>query len=577
MIYRTVKPFIFLVLLVVLISTACWNTGGKTETVAPEKPQSSDATQEEPSAPEEPSNSTGGAVNNIDDVKGAVFQIIGTGTYYDVTDGQQLNAEWGGSGFFIDSSGIGVTANHVVAGAALLKAYVNGETKPRSVTVLGTSECADLAVVKVQGNDFPYLEWYDSTEKSGLDVYAAGFPLVEPEYNLTKGILSKVDADGQTAWASLDYIYGHDAKINGGNSGGPLVTEDGKVVGINYRTRSSVDQQFAIPAPLAIPLVRQLEDGQNIASVGLAGTAIVFGPNGEYPGIWVESTTTGGVADKAGILPGDIIHEVETILIATDGTMKDYCDILRGHQEGEPLKVMVYRPGTDELLEGSLNGDKLVSTGYAGLSGNNNNSGNTGNSGTSGSSTSINTEFDGDIAEEGWYTYLFDLYNKKAEGSVEQKPGRMVISVDTDRTGVYAFNQNLVGADVIVGTTETKVDGPNRMNVSLICRKSDKGWYEFSIESGGYYQIWKWDPNAGDNGYYYTLKRAASKYIKMQNETNQLEAQCIGSDLSFYINGKLAGSVVDRELTEGETGLGVYDFDLKGSVVEFESYYAEIQ
>ena len=63
----------------------------------------------------------------------------------------------------------------------------------------------------------------------------------------------------------------------------------------------------------------------------------------------------------------------------------------------------------------------------------------------------------------------------------------------------------------------------------------------------------------------------------MQNETNQLEAQCIGSDLSFYINGKLAGSVVDRELTEGETGLGVYDFDLKGSVVEFESYYAEIQ
>ena len=130
---------------------------------------------------------------------------------------------------------------------------------------------------------------------------------------------------------------------------------------------------------------------------------------------------------------------------------------------------------------------------------------------------------------------------------------------------------------MIVGTTETKVDGPNSMNVSLICRKSDKGWYEFSIESGGYYQIWKWDPNAGDNGYYYTLKRAASKYIKMQNETNQLEAQCIGSDLTFYINGKLAGSVVDRELTDGETGLGVYDFDLKGSVVEFESYYAEIQ
>ena len=217
---------------------------------------------------------------------------------------------------------------------------------------------------------FPvFLDWYDGTVKTGLDVYAAGFPLVEPEYNLTKGIVSKVDAGGQTYWASLDYIYGHDAKINGGNSGGPLVTEDGKVVGINYMSRASVDQQFAIPGELAVPIVDQLQEEKNVASVGLAGQAVVFGPNGEYPGIWVESTTTGGIADKAGILPGDIIHEVETILIATDGSMKDYCDILSGHKEDDPLKVMVYRPTTDEILEGTLNGDKLVSTGVAGLSG----------------------------------------------------------------------------------------------------------------------------------------------------------------------------------------------------------------
>ena len=96
--------------------------------------------------------------------------------------------------------------------------------------------------------------------RSGLDVYAAGFPLVEPEYNLTKGIVSKVNADGQTNWASLDYIYGHDAKINGGNSGGPLGTTDGKVVGINYMSRASVDQQFAIPGDLATPIVKQLQE-----------------------------------------------------------------------------------------------------------------------------------------------------------------------------------------------------------------------------------------------------------------------------------------------------------------------------
>ena len=105
--------------------------------------------------------------------------------------------------------------------------------------------------------------------------------------------------------------------------------------------------------------MKKLQDEQNVASIGLAGSAIVFGPNGEYPGIWVESTTTGGIADNAGIKPGDIIHEVETILIATDGTMKDYCDIMRGHTEGDPLKILAYRSSTDEILEGTLNGDKL--------------------------------------------------------------------------------------------------------------------------------------------------------------------------------------------------------------------------
>ena len=93
------------------------------------------------------------------------------------------------------------------------------------------------------------------------------------------------------------------------------------------------------------------------------GQAIVFGPDGEYPGVWVQSITTGSIADKAGIEPGDIIHEVENILVASDGTMKEYCDILRSHDDTDPLKVVVYRYGTDEILEGTLNGDEIEATG----------------------------------------------------------------------------------------------------------------------------------------------------------------------------------------------------------------------
>ncbi len=348
------KHKLLIPIFILMLATMACNLGtSKVETPAPViatlDPAVNTTVEEKPEANP---NSSSGAVDNIDDVQGAVFQIIGTGTINDIDQGEILNAEWGGTGFFIDSNGIGVTNNHVVAGAAILKAYVNGETTPRSIKVLGKSECSDLAVVQVEGNDFPYLEWYDGTVKTGLDVYAAGFPLVEPEYNLTKGIISKTNANGQTDWSSLPFIYGHDAKINGGNSGGPLVTTDGKVVGINYMARASVDQQFAIPAELAIPVVDQLKDKKDVSSLGISGIAVTFGPNNEYPGIWVESTATGSVADKAGVEPGDIIHEIEDILVATDGTMKEYCEILGSHDETSPMKIMVYRWQTMNFWKG---------------------------------------------------------------------------------------------------------------------------------------------------------------------------------------------------------------------------------
>ncbi len=192
------KKLLIPVFILMLVSLACNLSADKVATPDDQPAVTLEAT----SPPKTDDRPSSGGVNNIDDVQGAVFQIIGTGTINDIDQGEILNAEWGGTGFFIDSSGIGVTNNHVVAGAAILKAYVNGETTPRSIKVLGKSECSDLAVVQVEGNDFPYLEWYDGTIKTGLDVYAAGFPLVEPEYNLTKGIVSKTNANGQTNWAS---------------------------------------------------------------------------------------------------------------------------------------------------------------------------------------------------------------------------------------------------------------------------------------------------------------------------------------------------------------------------------------
>ncbi len=556
------------ILILMLATLACNLTGNSKTTDVPQQATIEPADTrvvDEPVASPMPASD---AVDNIDDVQGAVFQIIGTGTINDVDEGEILNAEWGGTGFFIDSSGIGVTNNHVVAGAALLKAYVNGESEPRSIRVLGTSECADLAVVKVEGDDFPYLDWYDGTVKTGLDVYAAGFPLVEPEYNLTKGIVSKTNADGQTYWSSLPYIYGHDAKINGGNSGGPLVTTDGKVVGVNYMSRASVDQQFAIPAQLAIPIVAKLKDRTNVASLGLSGSAIVFGPDGEYPGIWVESTTTGGVADKAGVEPGDIIHEVEDILIAMDGTMKEYCEILRSHEESDPLKIVVYRNGTDEILEGTLNSKDLEVTGYAGLS-----NSSTGDGTDSGTQTSTDSNEPFRVEEfdnySDWWTWF--LTNGNGDYTdIYFDEGRMKFDLtDTDIYAYLVYGEYIYEDVYLHALVENR--GKNSNSISLLCRYDEnKGWYEANIGSDGLYDILRFDGSV-DTGGYKMLTSGGSNNIRTGMEYNEYTFSCNGSTLTLWINGVQTNSIKDNSFKEGLIGISASSYNVVPINVEFES------
>jgi hypothetical protein len=88
-----------------------------------------------------------------------------------------------------------------------------------------------------------YAKWYDGPITPGLAVYVGGFPLGDPEFTLTRGIVSKERASGETSWALVDAVIEHNATINPGNSGGPLVTQDGKRVGINYASDPRFDSQ----------------------------------------------------------------------------------------------------------------------------------------------------------------------------------------------------------------------------------------------------------------------------------------------------------------------------------------------
>lgn len=317
--------------------------------------------EEPPAEPETPAEeeTAGGAASSLEEVEGATIRIMSQGSFVDPEVGTMMNAPGQGSGFIIDPSGIAITNNHVVTGAAFLEVFLEGESEPRNARLLGVSECSDLAVIDIEGEDLPYLEWYEGDLKVGQEIYVAGFPLFgNEEYTLTRGIISKAEADGETNWASVDHVLEVDATINGGNSGGPLVTGDGKVVGINYAGRDDTRQGFSISRDEALEVIEILRQGQDHNSIGINGQAVIS-DDGSIAGIWVASVASGSPADNAGVQAGDLITKLEGLVLATDGTMSDYCDILRGHDADDVLSIEVLRFDTQEILSGQLNGREL--------------------------------------------------------------------------------------------------------------------------------------------------------------------------------------------------------------------------
>jgi serine protease Do len=348
---------LLLSLLLIYVLVACGGGEEPEVGITPEAGATTDPQATAPATEPTAETATSGAVSTYQDVVNAIVQIEAQGSFVDPEFGMMLNTAGRGSGFIIDPSGIAVTNNHVVTGAAFLQVWVGGEGEPRNARILGASECSDLAVIDIDGDGFPYVEWSTTPPTLGTEVYAAGFPLGDPEPTLTRGIVSKEEADGESNWASVDNVIEHDATINPGNSGGPLVTADGKVIGVNYAGSSETNQYFSITAAEALPVIEQLRAGSDLNSIGVNGTAINDGES--LSGIWVASVKSGSPADATGIQAGDIITSLEGLILSTDGTMADYCDILRSRNMTDTMAVEVLRYETSEFMEGQLNGREL--------------------------------------------------------------------------------------------------------------------------------------------------------------------------------------------------------------------------
>jgi len=222
-----------------------------------------------------------------------------------------------GSGFLISADGYILTNNHVVEKADVVNVKLQKGEKTFKAKVIGTDPETDLALIKIDnGGSLPYLKLGDSSKmRVGDWVVAIGNPF-GLSHTVTAGIIS---AKGRIIGAGpYDDFIQTDASINPGNSGGPLLNQAGDVIGINTAiVASGQGIGFAIPSSIAKDVVTQLKEkgkvrrgmiGVTIQSVD-ENTAKALGLSKDT-GALVSQVNPGGPADKAGIVAGDVITEL---------------------------------------------------------------------------------------------------------------------------------------------------------------------------------------------------------------------------------------------------------------------------
>lgn len=146
---------------------------------------------------------------------------------------------------------------------------------------------------------------------------------------------------------------------------------------------------------------------------------------------------------------------------------------------------------------------------------------------------------------------------------------RLSFIIDGEDTWVYSVYQGAFDyTDIQIDVDVTVVSGPNRNNLSIVCRQSDLGWYEFNILSGGLWTIYKYDETNG----YRELSSGGSTAIKMGQNENHLTATCVGNTLTFFINDVKVGTATDGAFREGTFGMSASTFNIGKLNVRFRDF-----
>ncbi len=273
-----------------------------------------------------------------------------------------------GSGFLVSADGYIVTNNHVVAEADSIKVTMdgqNGKAKDYKATLIGSDEETDLALLKIDASNLPFLTFGNSDNlKVGEWLLAIGNPF-GLDHTVTAGILSAINRNIRSG--PFDNFLQTDASINPGNSGGPLLNMAGQVIGINTAIIASGQGiGFAIPSNMAAKIIDQIKDGKKISRGWIGVTIQDVDENvakalglKDQAGALVGNVLDNEPAQKAGIRDGDVILEV-------DGrNIEDSAALLRAIADKAPgshAVLTVWRDGKTTSITVTLGERKSMSS-----------------------------------------------------------------------------------------------------------------------------------------------------------------------------------------------------------------------
>jgi Do/DeqQ family serine protease len=288
------------------------------------------------------------------------FQFFGGPRSYSIPD-QQAS----GSGVIMTKDGYIITNNHVVNGASEINVTLSNR-KSYKATIIGTDPNTDLAVIKIDADNLPFMLMGNSDDvKLGQWVMAVGYPL-NLDVTVTAGIISaKARSIGiNKSDRAIESFIQTDAAVNPGNSGGALINTTGELIGINSAiaspTGSYAGYSYAIPVNIVKKAVNDLI---KYGAVQRAYIGINYIPDNasdeqkkamgvkEGSGIYVTGVATDGAAKSAGVQKGDFITKLNNVNVNSGSELQEQ---IARYKPGDKINLTYTRGGKENTVSLTL-------------------------------------------------------------------------------------------------------------------------------------------------------------------------------------------------------------------------------